>query len=160
MHGDTLTSGNILEAFRGAISKSITNAKQFLIELGKRFAKSNKAKTSMLLQCPISMKYKGKGNIRENIMEMYHIVAKLKELKLELSEDLLVHLVLISLIAQYSWFKVSYNSQKEKWTLNEPMSYLVQEEDRLKYDLIESANLASTFKTKGIKRKTHDVAKG
>ena len=150
----------IPEAFRGAISESITNANQFLAELEKRFAKSDKAETSTLLQRLISMKYKGKGNIREYIMEMSHIAAKLKDLKLELSEDLLVHLVLISLPAQYSQFKVSYNCQKEKWTLNELISYLVQEEDRLKHDHVESAHLASTSKTKGKKRKAPEAAKG
>ena len=50
----------------------------------------------------ISMRYKGKGNIREYIMEMSHLASKLKALKLELSEDLLVHLILISLPAQLS----------------------------------------------------------
>ena len=86
-------------------------------------------------------------------MEMSHLVTKLKVLKLELSEDLLVHLVLISLPLQYSQFKVSYNCQKEKWTLNELISYLVQEEERLKHDSIESANLTSSFKGKGKKEK-------
>ena len=55
-------------------------------------------------------------------MEMSHIASKLKALKLELSEDLLVHLVLISLPTQYSQFKVSYNYQKETWSLNELIS--------------------------------------
>ncbi|KAK0587420.1 hypothetical protein LWI29_022577 [Acer saccharum] len=40
------------------------------------------------------MKYKGNGNIREYIMEMSHIASKVKALKLELSNDLLVHLIL------------------------------------------------------------------
>ncbi|RVW89724.1 hypothetical protein CK203_047231 [Vitis vinifera] len=44
---------------------------------------------------------------------------RVKALKLELSEDILVHLVLISLPTQFSPFKISYNTQKEKWTLNE-----------------------------------------
>ncbi|XP_022882225.1 uncharacterized protein LOC111399190 [Olea europaea var. sylvestris] len=48
--------------------------------------------------------YKGKENIREYIMEMFHIASKLKGLKLELSDDLLVHLILISLLAQFSQF--------------------------------------------------------
>ena len=65
-------------------------------------------------------------------MEMSHITSKLKVLKLELLEDLLVHLVLISLPNQFSQFMVSYNCQKEKWTLNELISYCVQEEERLK----------------------------
>ncbi|KAI9195425.1 hypothetical protein LWI28_014750 [Acer negundo] len=80
---------------------------------------------------------------------MSHIASKLKALKLELSDDLLVHLVLISLPAQYGQFKVSYNCQKEKWTLNELISYYVQEEEGLKQDRIENAHLASTSKDKG-----------
>ena len=115
----------IPEAFRGAISEGIESAKDFLAEIEKRFAKSDKAETSTILKSLISMKYKGKGNIREYIMEMSHTASKLKVLKLELSEDLLVHLVLISLPNQFSQFKVSYNCQKEKWTLNELISYCV-----------------------------------
>ncbi|KAB5512257.1 hypothetical protein DKX38_029285 [Salix brachista] len=51
------------------------------------------------------MKYKGKGNVREYILEMSHLASKLKALQLALSEDLLVHLVLISLPAQFNQFK-------------------------------------------------------
>ncbi|XP_022887689.1 uncharacterized protein LOC111403420 [Olea europaea var. sylvestris] len=142
----------ISKAFRGAISEEIANAKEFLAEIEKCFAKNDKAETSMLLQSLISMKYKGKGNIREYIMEMSHIDSKLKGLKLELSDDLLVHLALISLPAQFSQFKASYNCQKEKLSLNELISYCVQEEERLKQDRIEVANLANTSKDKDKKK--------
>lgn len=60
-----------------------------------------------------SIKYTEKVNIQEYILEMSHLVSKLKALKLELSEYLLVHLALISLPAQGSHFKISYNCQKE-----------------------------------------------
>ncbi|KAK6139397.1 hypothetical protein DH2020_026861 [Rehmannia glutinosa] len=88
-------------------------------------------------------------------MEMSHTASKLRALKLELSEDLLVHLVLISLPGQFNQFKVSYNCQKETWSLNELISHCVQEEERLKQDKTESANIASTskHKGKGLKRK-------
>ena len=78
--------------------------------------KNEKAETSNLLAKLISMKYKGKGNIREYIMEMSNLASKLKSLKLELGEDLLVHLVLISLPTHFGQFKVSYNTQKDKWS--------------------------------------------
>ncbi|KAL2518256.1 hypothetical protein Adt_14503 [Abeliophyllum distichum] len=151
----------IPEAFRGAVSEEVTNAKEFLAEIEKRFAKNDKAETSTLLQSLISMKYNSKGNIREYIIQMSHTASKLKALKLDLSDDLLVHLVLISLPAHFSQFKVSYNCQKEKWTLNELISYCVQEEERLKLDRTEIANLASTSKDKGKKRKIkYETAKG
>eukprot|EP00256_Glycine_max_P058075 XP_014626065.1 uncharacterized protein LOC106796934 [Glycine max] len=86
------------------------NAKKFIDEIKQYFAKNEKAKTSNLLAKLISMKYKGKSNIREYIMEMSNLASKLKALKLELGEDLLVHLVLISLPAHFGQFKVSYNT--------------------------------------------------
>ncbi|XP_062088878.1 uncharacterized protein LOC133795442 [Humulus lupulus] len=143
----------IPEAFRGAVSEEVTDATTFLAEIEKHFAKSDKAETSTLLKKLISMRFKGKENIREYIMEMSHLASKLKALKLELSDDLLVHLVLISLPPQFSQFKVSYNCQREKWTLNELISFCVQEEERLKQEKTESAHLASTSKDKGKKRK-------
>ena len=122
---------SIPEAFRGSITES-KDAKKFLEEIKQIFAKNEKTETSNLLATLISMRYKGKGNIREYIMEMSNLAGKLKALKLQLSEDLLVHLVLISLPAQFSQFIVSYNTQKDKWSLNELISHCVQEEERIK----------------------------
>ena len=84
---------------QGVVSDEIILAKDFLAEIEKHFAKNDKVETSMLLASLIFMQYKGKENIREYIMQISHIASKLKALKLELSENLLVHLVLISLPA-------------------------------------------------------------
>ena len=102
----------IPEAFKGTISETIKTAKEFLEEIKNRFSKNKKSTTSTLLENLISMRYKGNGNIREYIMEMSHLASKLRAHKLDLSRDLLVHLVLISLPTQFSQFKVSYNCQK------------------------------------------------
>ena len=117
----------IPEVFWDTVLDDITSAKEFLAKIEKRFSKSDKAETSTLLQNWISMKYQGKGNVREYIMGMSNIASKLRALKLKLSKDLLIHLVLISLPSQFSQFKISYNCQKEKWSLNELISYCVQE---------------------------------
>ena len=92
----------IPEAFRGTISKKIITAKEFLTNIEKRFVKNEKAKIGTLLKNLISMRYKDKGNAREYIIEMSHLAFTLKALKLELSENLLVHWVLISLPTQFS----------------------------------------------------------
>ena len=84
---------------------------------------------------------------------MSHLTSKLKALELGLYEDLLVHLVLIFLPTQFNQFKVSYNCQKETWSLNELILHCVQEEERLKQEKTESAHLAHTSKDKGKKRK-------
>nr|XP_027090449.1 uncharacterized protein LOC113711484 [Coffea arabica] len=143
------------EAFRGTMSETTVTAKEFLQDIEKRFVNNEKAEVSMLLTRLISMKYSGKDNIREYIMEMSHLVSKLNALKLKLSEELLVHLILISLPTQFSQFKVSYNCQKETWSLNELISHCVEEEERLKQEQTESAHLVSTTnnKSKGLKRK-------
>ncbi|RDX93482.1 hypothetical protein CR513_24252, partial [Mucuna pruriens] len=107
------------------------NARKFLEEIEQFFDKKEKVKTSNFLAKFISMKYKDKENIMEYIMEMSNLISKLKSLKLKLGKDLLMHLVLISHFAQ---FKVSYNSQKDKWSFNELISHCVQEEERLYRD--------------------------
>ncbi|CAH9088342.1 unnamed protein product, partial [Cuscuta europaea] len=146
----------IPESFRGTMSDE-ADAKSFLAELKKCFAKNEKAETSTLLSTLVSMKYKGKGNIREYILEMSHIASKLSALKLILPEELLVYLVLISLPSQFNQFKVSYNCIKEKWSLNDLISHCVQEEERIKQDKTESAHLASTSKGSK-KRKIKEAA--
>ena len=145
--------------FKDAISDEITNAKDFLAQIEKYFEKSDKTETNTLLKRLISMKFKCKENIREYIIEMSHVASKLKALKLEMSEDLLVHLVLISLHVQFSQFQVSYNCQKEKWSLNELISYCDQEKERLKQDRIDNANLEITpkRKNKGQKIKNDEI---
>ena len=117
------------EVFRSAITDEVTSASEFLTEIQKRFTKNDKAETSTHLASLISMKYQGKGNVREYIMEMSHLASKLKALGLDLSDDLVVHLVFISVSAQFNQFKASYNCQKEKWNLNELISFCVQEEE-------------------------------
>ena len=87
---------SIPEAIRGTILEE-TQAKAFLDQIANRFATSEKVETSTILSKLVSMHYKGKENIREHIMEMSNLMTRLKALKLELSEDILVHLVLISL---------------------------------------------------------------
>ncbi|KAB5519853.1 hypothetical protein DKX38_024172 [Salix brachista] len=157
---DESTSDEKRDMERGTMSDQITTAKEFLANIEKRFVKNEKAEIGTLLTSLISMKYKGKGSVREYILEMSHLASKLKALQLELSEDLLVHLVLISLPAQFNQFKVSYNCQKETWSLNELSSHCVQEEERLKQDRTESAHLATAFKDKGRKRKNVKDAAG
>ncbi|CAM8917451.1 unnamed protein product [Rhodiola kirilowii] len=87
----------IPEFFKDIVPDEISSAKDYLAEFEKCFVENDKAKTSELLANLISMKYSGKGNVREHIMEISQLASRLKALKLELSENLLVHLVLISL---------------------------------------------------------------
>ena len=89
---------DILEAFKGTIPEKVTTAKGFPEKIEKKFSKSEKVETSTLLANLISMRYKGKGNIRDYTMEMSNLASKMKAFRLDLS-DLLVCLVLISVPA-------------------------------------------------------------
>ena len=104
---------SIPEAIRGAIPKE-TRAKTFLDQIANRFTANEKVETNTILSKLVSMSNKGKENIREYIIEMSNLITRLKALKLQLSEDIFVYLVLISLPTQFSLFKITYNIQKEK----------------------------------------------
>ena len=86
----------------------------------------------MLLSKLVNMRYNGKENKKEYIMKMTKFVSKLKTLKLELFEEISEHFILISLPLQYNPFKINYNAQRKKWSLTEPISHCIQEEERLK----------------------------
>ncbi|CAM8887382.1 unnamed protein product [Rhodiola kirilowii] len=124
----------IPEVFRGIVPDEISSAKDYLTDLRNVLLKMIRRKQVSVFANLISMKYSDKGNVREHIMKMSQLASKLKALKLELSENLLVHLVLISLPSEYSQFRISYNCQREKRTLNEVISFCVEEEEMLKHD--------------------------
>ena len=87
---------SIPETIRGAVPE-VDNVKTFLDAIAERFQKNKKAETSTILSNLLAMHYKGKWSIREYIMEIFNLTSKIKALKLELSDDLLVQLVLLSL---------------------------------------------------------------
>ncbi|XP_078156047.1 uncharacterized protein LOC144551810 [Carex rostrata] len=103
-----LMQNTIPESFRGPVSDS-TLAKDYLKELEQRFVRNKKAEIGILLNKLCTMKYNGKSNVRENILEMMHTASKLKGHKLHISNDMLVYLTLNSLHALFGQFKMSYN---------------------------------------------------
>jgi gag-polypeptide of LTR copia-type len=84
---------------------------------------------------------------------MSNIQRKLNGLKTDISDELMVHFIFISLPSQYSQFMVTYNCQKETWTLNELMAHCVQEEERQKKSQKESVNIAINAPKGNKKRK-------
>ena len=91
--------------------------KSFPTEVADRFTKSDKVETSTHLSKLVNMRYNGKGNMGEYIIKLSNFVSKLKALKLELFEEILVYFILVSLPPQYNPFKINYNAQREKWSL-------------------------------------------
>ena len=60
-----------------------------------------------------------------------------------MSESFLVHFILNTLPQEYGPFKISYNTHKDKWSINELMTMCVQEEERLVMKMSESALLTT-----------------
>ncbi|XP_042458913.1 uncharacterized protein LOC122042704 [Zingiber officinale] len=79
---------SIPESLRGSITEK-EDAKFFLKELVDRFTLNKRVETTTLLMKLVFMRYTGKDNIREYIMEMSTLVTRLKTLKLDMSESVL-----------------------------------------------------------------------
>ncbi|WKA00618.1 hypothetical protein VitviT2T_018956 [Vitis vinifera] len=147
----------ISAGIRGSIEQH-ENVRELLKAIDEQFVTSDKALASTLIMKFTSLKLTGIRGVREHIMEMRDIVAQLKKLEVEMSESFLVHFILNTLPLQYGPFKISYNTHKDKWSINELMTMCVQEEGRLLMEQGESAMLVT--QRKGKKGKSQASQKG
>ncbi|KAF7812098.1 Retrovirus-related Pol polyprotein from transposon TNT 1-94 [Senna tora] len=99
------------------------------------------------------MKLTSIKGVREHIMRMRDIATELKTLEVELPDSFLVYSILNSLPPQYGPFKISYNTHKQKCSINELLTMCVQEEGRLLAEMGESAHLANQGKDKNQAKK-------
>ena len=89
---------------RGSMPDKVS-ATSFPTEVADQLIKLDKVETSTHLSKLINMRYNSKENIREYIMKIFNLVSKLKVLKLKLSEEILVHFILISFLTHYNPFQ-------------------------------------------------------
>ena len=128
---------HISQSIRGSIPGCRT-VKELMGAIDEQFVSSDKAQASTLMAKLCSMRLKGTQNVRGHIMEMRDVSAQLKALDVDFSESFLVHFILTSLPADYTAFKVSYMTHKEKWSVNELLNMCVQEEGRLSIKIVRS----------------------
>ncbi|XP_059308746.1 uncharacterized protein LOC132059924 [Lycium ferocissimum] len=115
------------------------NVKVLLKAIDEQFETSDKALASTLIMKFSSMRLTSVRGVHEHIMKMQDLAAQLKTLEVEMSETFLVHYILNSLPLQYDPFKISYDTHKDKCSINEFMAMCVQEEGRLLMKTRESA---------------------
>ena len=74
---------------------------------------------------------------------------------MEVTDDMLIEFVLKSLPPRFDHFKLTYNIQEQEWSLEDLTSLYAQEELRLNEVSYESANFASTSKSKKRRHEKH-----
>ncbi|XP_073121968.1 uncharacterized protein [Henckelia pumila] len=130
----------ISAGMRGSVDQH-NNVKDLLKAIDEQFQSSDKALASTLIMEFSSLRLTNVRGVHEHIMKMRDIAARLKILEVDISETFLVHYILNTLPQQYGPFKISYNTHKDKWSINELMTMCVQEEGRLLMELGENALL-------------------
>ena len=151
----------IHETFRGIIPDTETGAIKYLKALEEKFTKSKKTEVSTLFVKLATIKYKGKEGVREHVIEMTRLQRALKGHNYDISDEVLIEFIFLSLPSNFSQFKMTYNCQRETWTLPEFEAQLVQEEERQKMTKGESAHVVtSNPKGKSNKRKFTAKEKG
>ncbi|XP_041027072.1 uncharacterized protein LOC121267292 [Juglans microcarpa x Juglans regia] len=137
----------ISAGIRGSVDQH-EKVRDLLKAIDEQFVTSNKALASTLIMKFSSLRLTGVRGVREHIMQMRDNMAQLNKLEVEMSESFMVHYILNTLPHQYGPFKISYNTHKDKWSINELMTMCVQEEGRLMIEQGESAMLATHRKDK------------
>jgi hypothetical protein len=132
----------ISEGIRGAIPECET-AVGYLENVESQFIGSSKAYAISLIKRLISEKYIG-GGVRDHILRMNNIAARLKPLGLAIKDGFLIYLIFNSLLKEFETFEVNYNSMNDKWTLEKFIAMCVQEEERIKHNNggVDSVNMA------------------
>ncbi|GMI66081.1 hypothetical protein HRI_000277400 [Hibiscus trionum] len=105
-----------------------------------------------------SLKLTTVKGVRDQINKMRDLASRLKALEVEMSESFLVHYILNTLPPQYGSFKITYNTHKDKWSIDEILTMCDQEEGRLILEMGEST-LTVTQGKRSIQAKQKEKAK-
>lgn len=133
----------IYDSICGFVDKH-DDVKKLLKAIDEQFVTSDKALASTLIMS--SLRLTSVKGVREHIMQMRDVAAKLKTLEVEMSDFFFVHYILNTLSQPYGPFKISYNTHKDKWSIDEILTMCVQEEGRLVMEMGESALLVTREK--------------
>ncbi|KAL4340139.1 hypothetical protein GQ457_08G024220 [Hibiscus cannabinus] len=128
----------VLADVRGSIEQ-YENVQDLLPAIEKQFQTSQKSLASTLIMKFTSLKLTTVKGVRDHINKMQDLAARLKALEVEMSDSFLVHYILNTLPPQYGPFKISYNTHKDKWSIDELLTMCDQQEGRLILEMRESA---------------------
>ncbi|KAK4257764.1 hypothetical protein QN277_007309 [Acacia crassicarpa] len=80
---------------------------------------SDKAFTDTLIMKFSSLRLTAVKDVCKHIILIRDIEAQLKSLEVDMSDSFLVHYILNTLPQPYRPFRISYNTHKDKWSINE-----------------------------------------
>ncbi|GAV81795.1 UBN2 domain-containing protein, partial [Cephalotus follicularis] len=122
---------SILDHLKSGLPTDCT-AKELMTAISERYRVSSNADIESLLQVLFNMKYDGNGGVIDYVIRMVDYQTKLKALKVDLPDTCIVHQALNTLPPEFSIIKTNYNSQDESWSINDLISRVVAEEEKLK----------------------------
>ncbi|XP_043720953.1 uncharacterized protein LOC122668455 [Telopea speciosissima] len=126
------------ETIRGNVEVKDTVV-EFLNAIKVKFELNTNAESSDLMSKLMNPHYDG-GNVREYVLGLATIAAKLGDLDIKISDDPVVHIALHTLPGPYKVLQSTYTALRDKWSLDELISICTQEERKLKQNKVESAN--------------------
>jgi hypothetical protein len=126
-----IMKGTITDGILGAIPDS-TNAKKYMASIEEKYRGNDKQYSLSIIHKLINTKHHCSKSVCEHIMYLCDLGAKLNSLKMGFHDPFMVHIALISLPDEYVNLVFSYNNMKEKWNIDELISHVVLEEERLK----------------------------
>ncbi|XP_012849435.1 PREDICTED: uncharacterized protein LOC105969232 [Erythranthe guttata] len=97
----------------------VDNAMELLTAIKERFKSADKSLAGTFMAELTTIKYGGDKGIQEHILNMTDKAAKLGAFGMKVEEFFLVQFILNSLPSKFGPFKIHYNTQKDKWNLNE-----------------------------------------
>lgn len=148
------------ETVRGSIAET-DDARAYLAAIAQKFQASPKAEAINSMGALYKAQFDGESSVRAHIMKLIDIGKKLSALEIPIPNPFLINSALESLPEAYSQLKVSYNTQKDKWTVDELIAYCVQEEARLKREKEKSVyvHLVTQGKAVGFHKRLSHHAK-
>lgn len=128
--------------------------------MSPKFKESKKAEIGNLMNKLATMKYDGVKDLGVYHLSMIEVASKVKALDFPITDPFLVHLALNSIPSSYGHLKVNYNAKKDKWDLNEMISFYVHEEARIKKEKEANTSHLTTnaHKQQHFKPSSHVVA--
>jgi len=120
----------ILAEIRGSIDQH-EKVWDLLKAIDDQFITSDMVLASTLIMIFYSFSLTSVKGVSVYIMHMRDISAQRKKLEVGMFVSFLVHFILRTLSSEYGLLKISYNTHKGKWSINELMTLCVQEQKGL-----------------------------